>query len=218
MSVYALLELFHSYRRLFVGTILVFCVGGFLFFHFQRERYETEVLLSVTRTAVTEIADYAYDEFYRLQADERMADTLVAYLTSQSGKRAVAEQALLTGSVYEKYIDQTLRAGRQGANLVVVQYLTGDRAEAERIGEALALVANAKLLELNEDARDQTWFTVIGGTPMIERFLFGPMRVTALSLGGGVFIGFWGVLLVHFWRGYREYQVKYQTANIKQQK
>lgn len=206
MHIYALIHLFRQQARLFWLTMGISVVIATGFFFWQPARYVGEVWLSITRTAVTETTDYAYDKYYRLQADERMADTLVAYLMTQHGKQAVAERAGLRASAYTRYLDHSPRIGRRGSAGIVMEYVTDNLTDAQAIGEAVTVVANAYILRLNEDARERTWFTLVAEAPVIRAATFGALRLGLLGLGGGLFLGFWVVLGAHFWQGYRVYQ------------
>lgn len=56
-----------------------------LFLLLQPVRYTTVLSLHVGRVHnETQAEEYHYDDFYRLQADERFADTLVRWLASPS--------------------------------------------------------------------------------------------------------------------------------------
>src|SRR5262245_41993460 len=141
MSPSELLHLFVTERRLFLGCVVVAVAGAVVFSFTQPPRYMSEVILSVARTAIATTSQSAYDQFYRFQADERLADTLVSYLTSRTGRERVAERAALTPTAFQTYTGATLRAARFGTNLVQVEYTTHDRESAQKIGAALPTIA-----------------------------------------------------------------------------
>ena len=91
MTFTELVALFDREKRLFIGTLGVAIILLLLAYQFQPVGYTSELLLSVTRTSVATTTEYAYDHFYRLQADERMAESISEYLQSETGKRDVAE-------------------------------------------------------------------------------------------------------------------------------
>lgn len=205
MSIYQLIHIFVERKQTFLVTFLTVVIAVFVFSSSQSNSYRGEVLLSITRTALEEAADYRFDEYYRFQADERLAETLVQYLDSASGKRAVADKAKLSEKNRDQYLESKLRIAKRGTNGILVQYKAFGREESMRLGEALSLVANAYLILLNEDARDLTWFTVLSEPPVVAEAKWGIIRVVGVGFFGGIFLAFWAVLLQFFSEGYREY-------------
>ncbi len=208
MSLYALVQLFVQERQRFVQGFLLVAVIVLAFAFFQPAAYRTELVLSVTRTALAPTTEYAYDSYYRFSADERLAESLVQYLGSATGKRSIAERAALGEAEYDRFISDKLRIARRSANLVMVEYDTRDRATAERLGEALDQAANAYVVGLNVDARDPAWFTVVASEPVSRELALTPARLTVIALLGGLFAGFWAVLLQHFWTGYQQFKTQ----------
>ncbi len=206
MTLMELVRLFDRERRLFLGTLILVCLSAWMVYQFQKPHYKNELLLSVTRTAVLPTPDYTYDYFYRFQADERMAESLSHYLASRTGKRAVAEQAKLSGEAYKQYTEAKLKTGRLGTNLVKVEYLTPEVTGGAALGEALVTVANTYVYALNEDAQQKAWFTVIGGKPVTESALWSAGRFTVVALIVGSLVAFWTVLGRFFWRQYHKQQ------------
>lgn len=204
MTLVEFLHLFWASRRLFVGCLLIALLFALGYSFLQSPRYVSEVVLSVARTAASPTSDYAYDHYYRFQADERLADSLVSYLTSRTGRERVAERAELTSAEFQSYVGTTLRAARLGTNLIRIEYATSDRASAQRIGAALTTAANAYVGSLNEDARDPAWFLVLSDQPVIQGANLGGWRLLGLGIGGGVFVGFWVVLSRHVLSEYRK--------------
>lgn len=205
MSCYALVQLFVERRRRFAQGFLLVVGAVFVFAMLQPLSYRTELTLSVTRTALPVTTEYAYDSYYRFQADKELADTLVQYLGSATGKQHIAELAGLSSSEYARFTEEELRIARRGANLIAIEYDTPDRALATRLGEALDQTANTYVATLNEDAREPAWFTVIASEPVSREYLLTPVRLVAIALIGGLLAGFWAVLLQYFWEGYRDY-------------
>lgn len=64
--------------------LLDFLFLGLLWVTFEPKRYESNILITIGRTQSKTVApvDYQYDNFYRLQADERFGDTLVRLLST----------------------------------------------------------------------------------------------------------------------------------------
>lgn len=76
----------------FLGALALMLVAGALFFVLQPRDYKTTLILNVTRDTYVASGAYEYDQFYRLQADERFADTVVQWISSASlTKRVFAD-------------------------------------------------------------------------------------------------------------------------------
>lgn len=213
MSLYAWIALFERERRLLATLFLTGLVLTWLGFTLQPAQYTGSAMLTVTRTAVENTPDYRYDQFYRFQADERLAESLTQYLMSSAGKQSVAEAARLDSTSFKDFTQNKLRVVRLGTNLMSVEYRVGTHEEAEHVSEALFQVANHFVALLNEDARERAWFTVLGESPVIEVARLGIVQILLIGSVIGLLIAFWGVLLRYFWRGYREHT----QSNIKNQ-
>ena len=206
MSPYELVDAFVQQRRLFIFTCLSVGVIALLFLFFQPSRYRGEVVLSITRTALSESAEYAYDEYYRFQADEKLAETITQYLMSMKGKQLVADRAALSRESYTQYTGHRLRIARLGTQLILAEYTMPSRAEADRVGEAISFVASSYVASLNEDARDSTWFTILTQDPVISENRWSIFQVMGAGVFGGIFLAFWAVLVRIFIEGYHRYR------------
>lgn len=201
MELRELIALFRREARAFWTAVLICLILGFLFYRLQPVAYEAELLLNVARVGSQQTADYKYDGFYRLQADERFADTLVRWLSAprvvedifaEAGTdRAQARPFLLRG---------TFVAERLSSQAVRVRYRTESRPAAVRLSDALVRVLNRETASLNQGTKDDTWFAVSAGDPVVAdgRTALGPVLVLSLLIG--LFVGVWTVLIRHYWK------------------
>ncbi|TXG78213.1 hypothetical protein E6Q11_01530 [Candidatus Dojkabacteria bacterium] len=207
MSFYELFALFYNRRRFFGGVLgTVWLVVTSTYF-FQPAQYEGELWLTVTRTQGTpSTSEYTYDQFYRFQADERLADSLVAFLVSESGKRLISEKAKFDEYSYQKFLKGKINGMRQGTNAIKVSYRTTSLDQGAQIGEAVLNSANTYLFAINEDAHQPGWFTVVGMKPALWDASWSLERLGVLGLVSGLVVAFWGVVLRFFWDEYRVWQ------------
>ena len=133
MPLFEFIQLFEERRRTFLVVLGIVFLGAILVFQLQKPCYRTELLLTVTRTSVQSLPEYGYDHFYRFQADERMAESLVQYLSSETGKRDVAERAKLSEDAFRNYTAGKLKAVRLGTNIVKIEFTTPERGEGARL-------------------------------------------------------------------------------------
>ena len=74
--------IFSVHKKIFWGIITLSIICGAIVYFAQSQTYKTSLTLNVTRDAAPGRDEYSYDSFYRLQADERFADTVVRWIQS----------------------------------------------------------------------------------------------------------------------------------------
>lgn len=195
MDLHEYVSLFRKHRLLFLGAI-VFCVLlGMSVQALQPVRYASEITMNVARSGARMTSDYAYDDFYRLQADERFADTVVRWLESPRIVSEIAREANVSEG------NLSFDAGRLSSQVIRIRFTTTKRSSAKPIAEALFLVLNRETESLNRDRSGDGWFTLVGETPAIVDARFGTGRALAVSGFLGVFFGFFAVLFRWYWGG-----------------
>lgn len=195
------LQIFIHRQSLIAGIIGIALVIGFLGYRLQTQWYEGVALLSVTRQAAEATPEYQYDHSYRLQADERMADTLARYLESEIGRRDTARRVPLTGIHETEFIESRVSALRLSSNLVQVSYAATTPTEAERIAEAFLETGERYVTSLNEQAGNRNWFTLVASDPYTKDGRFTLPIALGVALVLGAIVAFWTVLGLWYWRG-----------------
>ncbi|MDX9913180.1 MAG: hypothetical protein RBS77_01215 [Candidatus Moranbacteria bacterium] len=180
-----------NYRAFFITVGIVLAIG--LAFHLlSKEKYRVEMDLNVTRTGYQkDTTDYRYDEFYRLQADERFADTIVRWLGSKVVGNDIEKEA--HGAEFEK-----LKAERLSSQMIKVSFIVEDKNQAQKITEAIDGVLSNKVSELNLEQKNPQWFKILVSYPVVSEQKINPMLLLAIFLSGGIFLGFWVVLIKHY--------------------
>lgn len=206
MSPYEFIDIFVRQKKLFATLCACGVLASVGFLLFQPQRYQGEVVLTVTRTALADSAEYTYDEYYRLEADAKLADTVVQYLKSATGKQMIAERATLSDESYQRFTHDSFRIARLGTQLMLAEYTLPSREETVRLGEALAYVANRYVASLSEDARDPTWFMILAEDPVVREAQWSALHAIGIGVFGGGFVAFWGVLARVFIEGYRRHR------------
>jgi capsular polysaccharide biosynthesis protein len=127
----------------------------------KSQTYSASLLLNISRAETQPTSDYRYDQFYRLQADEKFAETIVEWLKSPGVTKDIFDKAgVSTDQKTMRALSKSFRAEKLSSNLVGVQYSTSTSEEAEKIAPALASVISEKTKSLNSEARDPNWFQV----------------------------------------------------------
>lgn len=189
-------RIFIERRTLFFGTVGVVVLFSLFAYRLQPERYETSLLLNVARTGSRETAEYTYDQFYRLQADERFADTVVRWLEEPSVREEIASRSETSADVVG-----TISAKRLSSQIISVRYRARSVDGFGGMAHAVLETLNGESARLNELSRDADWFTLVADKPVVRDVRF-PLATT-LSVGfvGGIFVAFWTVLSVWYFRG-----------------
>ena len=182
-----------TYRTLFAGTVMMFVVTGFLVWTLQPVGFLSEITMNVARTGVHATSDYAYDDFYRLQADERFADTVVRWLESPRIVNDIAKESNISRE------DIFFDADRLSSQVIRVRYVAREESEAKEIAKALFLVLNQETTSLNRDRSRAGWFALVGETPSITDARFGKVRALSVSVFLGMFFGFLAVMFRWYW-------------------
>jgi hypothetical protein len=126
MELREFVNIFVDRKKLFFGVFLGFILVGLAMYRFQPGRYEAALLLNVSRTGYEKTDAYRYDQFYRLQADERFADTVVRWMAAPS----VREEMISLGAPEPVVV--TLSAKRLSSQMIDVRY---SASSSERIRE-----------------------------------------------------------------------------------
>ncbi len=182
----------------FFFTVVLFLVGAFVWQKSQPVSYQATLLLNVGRSGAEQTTDYTFDSFYRLQADERFADTVVRWFQSPRVVEDIYVDANLDPEALGiRDLKNVFRAGRLSSQMIEVQYASASEKTLKALADSSTSVLNRYAEDLNRE-EERRWFIIIGSDPVIRdgRVPLG----TALLAGllAGLFVGVWAVLLKHF--------------------
>lgn len=194
MELKQIIALFRAQRKAFWATVLLCVVLGVVLQVTQKEHVTANLTLNVTRLGSDKTTDYQYHDFYRLQADERFADTVVRWLGSP---RIVSD---IYGSVAsdDRSIARSIKAERLSSQMIQVTYSAPDEVAAQKLSRSIITQVNTETAALNKDQQEASWFTVVGNDPVAQDGRFSLAFVLAVSLALGLFLGFWTVLVRHY--------------------
>lgn len=195
MELREFVKIFVERKKLFFGVFFGFVVSALLFFRFQPEKYEAALLLNVARTGYAETADYRYDQFYRLQADERFADTVVRWLEASS----IRNEIHLLSDAPDAVVG-TIRAKRLSSQVIDVRYHAEGTKELSGVDEAIVSALNHETGKLNESAKDPSWFSVVADRPVVSDARIPFWKTFAAGVAAGLFFAFWAALLSWYWK------------------
>ena len=186
-------------RKVFIITVLAIIALTFGYFIFRPVAYETSLLLNITRTG-TQIADaYKFDNFYRLQADEKYAETIVEWLKSPRTADDIYQEAKIgTADLSLNQLSKVFQADKLSSQIVSVKFATADEKNAKDISAAIIKVINKNTQDLNAEQKDATWFEIVTRDPVIVKKGYSAGLVLVASLFSGLFLAFWLVMFRHF--------------------
>jgi uncharacterized protein involved in exopolysaccharide biosynthesis len=199
MELRELINLFKKEKVLFGCILSGFLVIGLLWVALEPKRFESNILITIGRTEGGQdqaVSDYQYDNYYRLQADERYGDTLVRLLATPQVTRDIFEGADLANATPAG----TFFEGRKlSSQIVEITFTDTDKSKLAPLGVSLTQVLNRYTSELQSQTDGQkNWFRIVASEPVITDARTSTAQVFGIALFFGLFIGFWAVLIKHY--------------------
>ncbi len=193
------IAVFQKQKTFVIGAIIACIFVAWVWQKEQSVKYEATLLINIGRAGVSETAEYSYDSFYRLQADERFADTVVRWLSTPRVVEDIYREARLNPETLGiRDLSSVFGAGRLSSQVITVKYAGENKEVLERLASAAVTVVNRYAGTLNTEEKEKGWFVVIGSDPVIRDGRVSLNLAVMVGLAVGAFIGFWGVLLRHY--------------------
>ncbi len=193
------LQIIKKNWKTFVFVIFLVVAAIIMYFLFRPISYSTSLTLNITRIGQQATPDYKYDDFYRLQADEKFAETLVEWLKSPRTAANIYKEADLDfQKMSPKKLSGIFRTQKLSSQLVAVSYGTANNSTAEKISLAIEKVLAQNIAALNQSQKEETWFQVIAHEPVIVLDNFNWLIVFSAAFLLGIFLAFWTVLVIHY--------------------
>ena len=193
--------IFRKQAKLFWSVVILFVVIAFVWQKNQGINYQATLLLNIGRAGIQNTQDYTYDSFYRLQADERFADTVVRWLGSPRVVTDIYKEAQLdVEKLSLRELKSVFKAGRLSSQVIEVTYVGQSDKKLNNIARSVTAVLNRYIDSLNKEKSEPNHFIVIGSDPIIRDNRIGLLTAFAIGLAAGIFIGFWAGLLRHYFQ------------------
>lgn len=187
--------------RLFFAAVLLFSLAAAFFWQRSQPTSEQAILLlNIGRSGMEQNNSYyTYDSFYRLQADERFADTVVRWLSSPRVVSDIYTEARLSPEQLGiKDLKKVFAAARLSSQMIEVSYTGTNEKNLKQLADATVTVLGRYTKELNQEKNETDWFVVIGSDPVIRDARVTLTLALAVGLAVGLFVGFWSVLFRHY--------------------
>jgi uncharacterized protein involved in exopolysaccharide biosynthesis len=185
------IAVFKKHFGTFLLVIILVIAAAIIFQLVRPLNYKASLTLNVTRGGSQKTEDYKYDEFYRLQADERFADTVVRWLGAPRITADIYEKAGVGG-------DRRLKARRLSSQIIEVIYIAPSVKSAQDLAGSIIEILNRETERLNKYQEDEAWFKILGSQPVIAENKFDWRKLVAISLLAGIFLGSWAALIKHY--------------------
>jgi len=173
-----------------IYTVVIAVIVAYAWSVRVSQSYNTSLLLNISRTSSQSTSDYRYDQFYRLQADDKFAETIVEWLKSPGISSDIFEKAGISSDQKTmRDLSKSFQAEKLSSNLIGVKYSTETNDAAEKIAPAISAIISDKAKSLNSDARDPNWFQVNASNLIILKNIQNlPLNLTIAALIG-LFLG-----------------------------
>lgn len=189
------LKIIKSNPGLFIGIFVGILAIGLGYFILRPISYSTSLTLNITRSGVEDSQSYKYDDFYRLQADEKFTETVVQWLKSPRVEEDIYREAGIdTADFSLKRLTSSIGADKLSSQLVAVGFSSPNEKISQRIALAVSKIISQNVQNLNKDQKESTWFEVISGNPVIKINEISPLIVLAI-FSGAIFVAFFWVLI-----------------------
>jgi capsular polysaccharide biosynthesis protein len=183
-----------------IYTVLIAIVGVYAWSMKQSGNYNTSLILNISREETQSTADYRYDQFYRIQADEKFAETIQQWLKSPGIVSEIFEK-----SGIEQQEDKSLRqlsksfgAEKLSPEVVEVRYSAASSDDAKKIGDAIGRAISDKTKSLNVEAKDPSWFSVSPSNLIILKNTQDLRINLSIAAAIGLFFGILFAFIKHY--------------------
>ena len=187
------LQIIKKKLNLFLTIIILIVAGASAYFYFQPIFYNVSLTLNITRIGTQQTQDFRYDNFYRLQADEKFTETVTEWFKSPRILADIHKDAGLENKTIK------IAAEKRSSQIVAIKFSTAAPEAAKKISASAVKVISQNIQNLNKDQKDETWFEIVAGDPVIAKNIPNYKIIFLASLLAGIFLGFWTVMVRHYW-------------------
>lgn len=195
------LAIIKSSFRLFGSIVAIIILASFSYFYLKPISYEASLVLNITRSGLQKSDQYKFDDFYRLQADEKFAETLVQWIKSP---RVALDIWTAAGNSSEnlslKQLTKLFKAEKLSSQIVSVKFSTANPETAKKISDSIIKIVSRETAALNQDQQEENWFEIVTLSPVILISRVNPFLLFLATLVMGMFLGFWIVLIRHYFK------------------
>jgi uncharacterized protein involved in exopolysaccharide biosynthesis len=201
MELKKLVKILLKEKPLFIGVWLAVVVLATVWFLSQPPKYEAFLSVEISRDSLEDTKDYQYNQYYRLLADEKFADTVMQWTKDPEVVKTVFQEAQVPLKIDNlRQASKILNGERMTANYVQIKFSASSEERAEKIVEAIKEAFTSKTESLNQSSQDKNWFKLIFSDSLVilEKTSFAIIFIASLFLG--FILAMFVVLLRYYWQ------------------
>lgn len=198
-------KIIKQHKMLFGGIWIFIAIIAFIWVFSQPESFNATMSIDIARQGAQNdsetVREYDYDQFYRLEADDRFANTVVQWLKDPGVVNSIyADSKLKAPSDSLRSLSKAFRAEKLAPNYIQIKYSATDPSNAGVIFRATEKIITKRTNSLNADAQDQNWFKTIFSGPIVAKKKLPVLPVAVGVIAGGFLVSIFGVMVRHYWR------------------
>lgn len=193
------INIFKTHIKSFILAVVLVLIGGILYFSLWPVMYDTSLTLNITRGGTQETAEYKYDDFYRLQADEKFAETVVEWLKSPRTVSDIYLNSDINPSQFSlRKLEKSLQSEKLSSQVVSVKFSADTPEKAKKISDSISKITAKNIESLNLNQQEKNWFEVVAQDPVVAQGSLNFWVVILAALVLGIFLGLWTVLIIYY--------------------
>ena len=193
------LKIFKKHIGVVLITVVAIVAGTFVYFATKPISYDNSLALNITRTGEQKTDAYRYDDYYRLQADDQFADTVVEWLKDPRTVANIYADAGIDASKFSmRQLSGSFDAEKLSSQIVSISFSTPNASQGRKISDAIVKEISKNTDMLNQSQNEESWFKIVAQDPVIVQWRIGPLIIFAASFLAGLFVAFWLVLIIHY--------------------
>lgn len=187
--------------KLFGLIIIITVAAVFVYFCTRPVSFDVSLMLNVTRGGTPVSTEYNYGGFYRLQADEKFAETIVRWIKSPRVVLDIFQEAGLDSQKLSVgKLSGIFNSEKMSSQIVSVSFSSTSEKQAVKTAQAINKIISQNTRNLNQDQKEKDWFEILASEPVIIKSQANYGIILPISLAVGIFLAFWAVMLVHYFK------------------
>jgi capsular polysaccharide biosynthesis protein len=193
------LNIIRKNLQLFISVAVVIVLAVFSFFYLRPVFYNASLTLNISRSGAQATDQFKYDDFYRLQADEKFAETIVEWLKDPRIVSDIyTEAGINTQNFSLKQLQKSLAPEKLSSQVITINFSAPDKKIAQKVSQAVTSVISQTTQSLNKNQKEDTWFEIVPQDPVIVRYQPDFLLIFIASIVAGIFLAFWVVMTKHY--------------------
>ncbi len=183
-------EIWRKNISVVIYVILIAVVIAYAWSVRKSQTFSTSLLINISRTQDQLTTDYRYDQFYRIQADDKFSDTVSEWIKSPGVVEEILKKSNLSSKGKSlRQIRKTFQAEKMSPEIIEVRFSPKDEGEGKKIADSVSFVISEKIKDLNSPADDPNWFK-INPSDLITAKNVQDLRINlAIAAFSGLFVG-----------------------------